>query len=103
MFGLSRLGDLFAVARVTNETGGNAFFVEEVMRTLVEEGAVFLRDGVWSARDEVGDIQIPRTVAAVFRRRAEMLDEGQRRLLEVLAFCGRREFGLSRCQKFLPS
>jgi predicted ATPase len=88
MLGIDSLPEAF-VARVTNETAGNPFFVEEVMRTLVEEGVVFLRDGVWSARDEVGDIQIPNTVAAVFRRRAEMLDQNQRRLLEVMAFCVR--------------
>jgi len=88
MLGVDELPEAF-VARVTNETAGNPFFVEEVMRTLVEEGVVFLRAGVWAARDEVGDIEIPSTVAAVFRRRGEMLDENQRRLLEVIALCGR--------------
>jgi predicted ATPase len=88
MLGIDSLPEAF-VQRVANETAGNPFFVEEVMRTLVEEGAVFLRDGVWSARDKVGDIQIPNTVTAVFRRRAEMLDEDQRKLLEAMALCGR--------------
>ncbi len=88
MLGVDELPEAF-VARVTNETAGNPFFVEEVMRTLMEEGVVFLRAGVWAAREEVGDIEIPSTVTAVFRRRAEMLDESQRRLLETLALCGR--------------
>ncbi len=88
MLGVNELPEAF-VARVMEETAGNPFFVEELMRTLVEEGVVFLRRGSWSAREDVGDIQIPGTVAAVLRRRVQILDESQRQLLEAMAFCDR--------------
>lgn len=88
MLGLSELPQMF-VARVAEETGGNPFFVEEVMRALVENGSVFLRDGVWAARESIAALEIPATVAGVFMRRASLLDPIDLALLEIIAVCGR--------------
>jgi predicted ATPase len=88
MLGLDLLPEPF-VERVWEETGGNPFFVEEVMRTLLEVGVVCLEDGAWSARTTVGEIPIPSSVATVFRRRAALLDAAQRGLMELLAVAGR--------------
>lgn len=77
------------VDRVARETDGNPFFVEELMRSLVEHGAVQLAADSWEVKKAVSEIEIPHTVAEVFRRRAAMLDDDQRALLEVLAVCGR--------------
>ena len=77
------------VDRIARETDGNPFFVEELMRGLVEHGAVQLAADSWEVTKAVSEIEIPRTVAEVFRRRAAMLDNDQRALLEVLAVCGR--------------
>ena len=43
----------------------------------------------WEIKEAVSEIEIPHTVAEAFRRRAAMLDDNQRTLLEVLAVCGR--------------
>ncbi|MCG6920457.1 MAG: AAA family ATPase, partial [Acidobacteria bacterium] len=88
MLGVDRLPDAF-VERVWEETRGNPFFVEEVMRTLLDVGVVSLEDGAWSARSSVGEIPIPSSVATVFRRRAALLDPAQRGLMELLAVAGR--------------
>jgi histidine kinase len=77
------------VDRISRETGGNPFYVEELMRALVEREAVQLAGESWEIKKAVSEIEIPHTVAEVFRRRAAMLDENQRALLEVLAVCGR--------------
>jgi len=77
------------VDRVARETDGNPFFVEELMRALVEHGAVQLAADSWEVKKAVSEIEIPHTVAEVFRRRGAMLDDDQRALLEVLAVCGR--------------
>lgn len=77
------------VDRITRETGGNPFYVEELMRALVERGVVQLAGNSWEIKKAVSEIEIPHTVAEVFRRRAAMLDDDQRALLEVLAVCGR--------------
>lgn len=75
--------------RLADETAGNPFFVEEVMRALVENGSVFLRDGRWATAIEIGALEFPKTAAAVFSRRAAMLDADARAIANVLAVCGR--------------
>ena len=77
------------VDRITRETGGNPFYVEELMRALVERESVQLAGDSWEIKRAVSEIEIPQTVAEVFRRRAAILDDDQRALLEVLAVCGR--------------
>jgi len=77
------------VDRVARETDGNPFFVEELMRTLIEHGAIQVAADSWEIKEEVNKIEIPNTVAEAFRRRAAMLDDNQRKLLEILAVCGR--------------
>jgi len=77
------------VDRVARETDGNPFFVEELMRALIEHGAIQLAADSWDIEEEVSEIEIPHTVAEAFRRRAAVLDDNQRALLDVLAVCGR--------------
>ncbi len=77
------------VDRVARETDGNPFFVEELMRVLIEHGAIQLTADSWEIKEAVSEIEIPQTVAEAFRRRVAMLDNNQRALLEVLAVCGR--------------
>ena len=77
------------VDRVARETEGNPFFVEELMRALVEHGAVQVTAGSWEIKKAISEIAIPKSVAEVFRRRTASLDNDQRALLEALAVCGR--------------
>lgn len=87
MLGIEQLPDAFVV-RVTEETAGNAFFVEEVMRTLIENGSVYLERGEWATRERIGDLPIPHSVEAVFRRRASFLDGGARVVLDLMSVHG---------------
>ena len=87
MLGVDQLPDAF-VERVTDETAGNAFFVEEVMRTLIENGSVYLEKGHWAARERIGDLPIPSSMEAVFRRRASFLDAGARAVLDLMSVHG---------------
>ncbi len=88
MLGLEEIPEAFA-ERVFNETAGNPFFVEEVMRSLVENGSVFLEAGQWAASEEIVDLDIPASVTNVFQRRLEQLEEAARRVIEVMAVQGR--------------
>ncbi len=76
-------------ARVAGETGGNPFFIEEVVRALIENGSVFIRDGAWAAATEISKLDIPASIDAVFRRRAAQLDATERELLELIALFSR--------------
>lgn len=85
MFGLEDIPESF-VTRVLDEAGGSPFFLEEVVRTLVDDGAVFVEDGAWRTAAAVHDLEIPASIVAAVRRRLETVtDHDQRHLLHLMA------------------
>jgi tetratricopeptide (TPR) repeat protein len=76
---------------VYGRTEGNPFFVEEVLRSLVEEEAISPTEKGWEARD-LSQVHIPRGITAVVQDRLERLDEECRQALAMAAVIG-REFG----------
>ncbi len=75
------------VHRVYAETEGNPYFVEEVAKSLVEQGVV--RPGEARVLVDGATFQIPTTVKDIVARRIEQLEENARKVLEVLAVVGR--------------
>lgn len=74
---------------VFDRTEGNPFFIEELLRTLVETGGLFLERGRWDRR-AVADLSVPATVQeAILRRVAALPDEAQR-ILTAAAVLGQR-------------
>ncbi len=84
MIGLEVIPDAFT-RRVAGETAGNPFFVEEVMRQLIENGSVFLEDGRWATSDDIGRLALPASIANALGRRLAMLAQREREILETLA------------------
>jgi predicted ATPase/class 3 adenylate cyclase len=75
------------------ETGGNPFFVGEIVRHLVESRALVLRDGRWTSDLTLHEVGLPEGVREVVGRRISRLDDDTQRLLSVAAVIG-PEFGL---------
>lgn len=85
MFGLEDIPPHF-VTRVLDEAGGSPFFLEEVIRALVENGTVFVEDGTWRTATAVHDLEIPATLVAAVQRRLETITgPGQRHVLHIMA------------------
>ena len=59
---------------IHNRTGGNPFFVEEVLRSLVEDGTIFRTDKGWD-RKPMQDIAIPESVKSTLKSRLSRLDQ----------------------------
>jgi len=78
---------------VSTETGGNPFFVGEIVRHLVESGALVHRDGRWVSDLTLDEIGLPEGVREVVGRRVSRLDDETQRLLSVAAVMG-YEFSL---------
>lgn len=71
--GLDAESDELAAA-LYRATEGNPFFIEEVVRHLVETGRIYERDGRWRLdTDQVDDLEIPEGVREVVGRRLERL------------------------------
>src|SRR6266571_3937638 len=77
------VGEEFGDA-VMARTGGNPFFVEELVKVLVERGDVYHADGDWQRRDLV-EIEMPISVRATLLARAQGMDATAMRVLEVAA------------------
>ena len=82
------------VKALHEETDGNPFFAEEVVAHLVETGAIFRRDGVWTTDRALADLGLPEGVRDVVGRRLSRLSAATNDLLSVAAVVG-REFDLS--------
>jgi len=72
-----------------NRAEGNPLFLEEVLRSLIEEGAIKRIDGHWEIARSVTDIDIPNTLQGVLTARIDRLEESVKRVLQVAAVIGR--------------
>jgi len=72
---------------VYERTGGNPFFVEEVIKSLKEEGVIFREEDKWKIK-EVSRIKFPKTVEGVVKARISRLDDECQNLLTMASFVG---------------
>lgn len=76
---------------ILRKAEGNPFFVEEVIRALIDHGAI-RRDesGLrWEAVKQVESIEIPDSLQALLIARIDRLEEESRRILQLAAVIGR--------------
>ncbi|MBV8160688.1 MAG: hypothetical protein JO265_07185, partial [Acidimicrobiia bacterium] len=74
---------------LSRETEGNPLFVREILRHLVETGAIAEEDGRWVPRLELERLGIPEGVKEVIGRRLSRLSDAANRVLRVGAVAGR--------------
>ena len=58
---------------INKTTGGNPFFVEEILRSLVEDGTIFRTEKGWD-RKPIQDIVVPESVKSTLRSRLSKLE-----------------------------
>jgi len=71
---------------------GNPFFVEEVIRMLIDRGGI-ARDtatGKWTVTREIQNIEIPDTLQGVLTARIDRLSEDAKRVLQIASVIGRK-------------
>jgi class 3 adenylate cyclase/tetratricopeptide (TPR) repeat protein len=76
-------------AVISERTTGNPFFIEEVVRTLVESGNLEGGRGAYRLVRPVDDATVPPTVSAVLAARIDRLSEREKGLLQSAAVIGR--------------
>ena len=76
-------------ALILTKSEGNPFFVEEVIRSLLDSALVVRENSHWRATREIENIAIPDTLAGVINARLDRLDEGARRVVQTAAVIGR--------------
>jgi hypothetical protein len=68
---------------------GNPFFLEEIVRRLVDEHRIECAGGRWEVREHVAELEIPETVQGVILARIDLLPPSERRALQEAAVVGR--------------
>jgi class 3 adenylate cyclase/tetratricopeptide (TPR) repeat protein len=70
-------------------TDGNPFFLEEVIRALVDDGLITRSGARWVASPRLTDVDVPETVHGLLLSRVDRLPAGARRCLRVASVIGR--------------
>ncbi|HEV8339948.1 MAG TPA: protein kinase, partial [bacterium] len=88
MFSVENVSDEFTDL-IYRETEGNPFFLEEMLKHLVETGAMYREGGRWE-RKGIAEIDVPQSVKEVIGRRLEQVSDPCRQTLTLAAVIGRR-------------
>jgi predicted ATPase len=91
--------------RILERAEGNPFFLEEILRSLIEDEAIMyestpdpstgLETRHWVVTGEIDDLSIPDTLHGVLTARIDRLEPGARRVLQLASVIGRTfSFGL---------
>ena len=77
--------------RILGRAEGNPFYLEEILRSLIDQGAIVQEEasGRWQAVVAVDEILIPDTLAGVLVARIDRLQEETRRVLQLASVIGR--------------
>ena len=75
-------------SRIVDRAAGNPFFAEELVRTLIEHGALTGDPGT-TIRSDTPDAFLPETVQSVLTSRIDRLQEREKLLLQAAAIVGR--------------
>jgi class 3 adenylate cyclase len=79
---------------ILSKAEGNPFFVEEVIRMLIDRGAIRREGNSWIATASVAGVEIPDTLQGLLLERIDRLPKESRRTLRVASVIG-RQFGLT--------
>jgi adenylate cyclase len=69
---------------------GNPFYVEEVIRMLIDRGSLQRQGDAWNITRDLKEIEIPDTLQGVIMARIDRLPEDAKRTLQIAAVIGRR-------------
>jgi class 3 adenylate cyclase len=81
---------------------GNPFFVEEVIRMLIDSGAIVREGDRWIANESATSIAIPDTIHGLLLARIDRLPQETKRTLRVASVIG-RQFGVSVLERLVEA
>ena len=74
---------------ILDRSEGNPFYLEEIVRSLIDQGALVYENRHWRATQELAGVQIPDTLQGVLLARIDRLSEDVRRTLQVASVIGK--------------
>lgn len=74
---------------IIRKTEGNPFFIEEILRSFIDEGILEVKEGSFVVTEKINAVNIPETIDEVILSRVDKLDEKTRELLNTASVMGR--------------
>jgi predicted ATPase/class 3 adenylate cyclase len=87
---------------ILDKAEGNPFFVEEVIRMLIDQGAIVHQEQGWVARREVESIDLPDTLQGLLLARIDRLPEEAKNTIRVASVIG-RQFSIKVLEQILEN
>jgi adenylate cyclase len=78
------------IERVQERTGGNPFFIEEIVQSLVETGVVAGARGAYRLVTPAAEVGLPATVQSVLAARIDRLPEREKQVLQAASVIGKQ-------------
>jgi class 3 adenylate cyclase/tetratricopeptide (TPR) repeat protein len=78
--------------QIIERSGGNPYFVEEVVRTFIDEGAIIMKGKGFEVTDRLNSMSVPHTINEVLMARIDRLDQKTRDLVKTASVIGRNFF-----------
>lgn len=74
---------------IIEKSQGNPFYIEELVKSLIEQSYVIEEKGTWKFKGDIKKLQLPDTLEAVILSRIDRLDLEDRDVLQVASVLGR--------------
>ena len=87
---------------ILTKAEGNPFFVEEVIRMLIDRKVIVRQDDRWIATASVAGVEIPDTLQGLLLARIDRLPQESKRTLRVASVIG-RQFGVTVLERLLEA
>jgi class 3 adenylate cyclase/tetratricopeptide (TPR) repeat protein len=78
--------------QIVDRAGGNPFFIEEVVRSFIDDSAIISQNGAFKVTEKINKMVIPNTINDVLMARIDRLDDKTRNLVKVASVIGRSFF-----------
>ncbi|MCU0847777.1 MAG: AAA family ATPase [Spirochaetes bacterium] len=78
--------------QITERAGGNPFFIEEVVRSLIDEGAVVKKGDSFTVTAKINTVTVPLTINEVLMSRIDRLADETKLLIKTASVIGRYFF-----------
>jgi tetratricopeptide (TPR) repeat protein len=75
--------------KIAEKAGGNPFFIEEIVRELMERGDLVRKENRYVCRHPIDQLEIPGTIQGVIAARMDRLSEDLKRTMQVASVIGR--------------
>ena len=78
--------------KIVKRAGGNPFFIEEVVRSFIDDSVILRKKGGFEVSDKIDSVVIPQTINDVLIARIDRLEDKTRELVKTASVIGRSFF-----------